>query len=207
MARQKITTLFNKNHITITKTETPGSFYKDGNGIYFLRSGGYDPYYYRHQRSHFERVSVVKESPLGFYYTKTEERLRPSVSSLGRNEVNDIGGYRIVVDNITYKISYVKRSGENEVKLKEDGLRPWQVVSGDGAMPEHLITALKDVLDNIITVAEDNKLKYENGKGAKELRKDLYRIFFGSEKGIRFQTDSEKILSHGFDLKTSFRKM
>lgn len=35
----------------------------------------------------------------------------------------------------------------------------------------------------------------------------LYRDLFGNEKGIRFQTDSEKIISHGFDLKTSFRKM
>ena len=34
----------------------------------------------------------------------------------------------------------------------------------------------------------------------------IYTDLFGDKNGIRFQTDSEKIMSHGFDLKYSFRK-
>lgn len=205
MARPKIKTLFNKNHITITKTENPGSFIKNHDGIYSLYTRGRDPYYYRYKNM-YEKVKVVKESPLGFYYTKEEQRLKPGIER-DNKDVNDISGYEVIVGNTIYKISYVSASGDNKIKPTEDGLRPWQVVAGDGSMPEHLIMALKDVLDSIITVVEDNKLTFTNNNyGAEYFRKSLYRDFFGNEKGIRFQTDSEKILSHGFDLKTSFRR-
>ena len=40
-----------------------------------------------------------------------------------------------------------------------------------------------------------------------ELRNKVFTDIFGSPKGIRYQTNEEKILSHGFDLKTSFRKV
>lgn len=204
MGRPKVRTLFNKNHITITKTENPGSFTR--NGIYSLYTRGRDPYYSRYKNM-YEKVKVVKESPLGFYYTKEEQRLKPGIEPHNK-DINVISGYEIIVGSTTYKISYVTQSGDNRITQKEDGLRPWQVVAGDGSMPEHLIMALKDVLDGIITVVEDNKLTYTNSNyGAEHFRKSLYRDFFGNEKGIRFQTDSEKILSHGFDLKTSFRNM
>ena len=38
-----------------------------------------------------------------------------------------------------------------------------------------------------------------------DLKNKLMVDMFGSIKGPRFQTDEEKILSHGFDLKESFR--
>lgn len=202
MARQKVKTLFNKNHISITKIENT---LNDKEGIESIRStGGYYPHYA--ERKHYEFVDVVKESPLGFYYTKSEQRVKqgsPDIREVRWKGTNSIGGYEIKLKTTTYKISYVNKSGENTVTT--DGLRPWEVVSGDGTMPEHLIFALKDVIDSIITIAEDHKLKFANGAGADCLKKYLYRTMFGNEKGIRFQTDSEKILSHGFDLKTSFR--
>ena len=34
----------------------------------------------------------------------------------------------------------------------------------------------------------------------------VFKELFGNVNGPRFQTNEEKILAHGFDLKTSFRK-
>ena len=39
-----------------------------------------------------------------------------------------------------------------------------------------------------------------------DLKTDVYEYIFGNKKGLRFQTDMEKLISHGFDAKYSFRK-
>ena len=75
-----------------------------------------------------------------------------------------------------------------------------------------MITSLMNEINKLLDIISENKLQYnpykeDNYKPSLDnLRKIIYKEVFGSEKGIRFQTDQEKILSHGFDLKTSFRK-
>ena len=40
-----------------------------------------------------------------------------------------------------------------------------------------------------------------------EVRRLIFTDLFGYPEGPKYQTNDEKILSHGFDLKTSFRNM
>jgi hypothetical protein len=40
-----------------------------------------------------------------------------------------------------------------------------------------------------------------------EVKKEIFTDLFGYPDGPKYQTNEEKILAHGFDLKTSFRKM
>ena len=39
------------------------------------------------------------------------------------------------------------------------------------------------------------------------VKKEIFTDLFGYPDGPKYQTNDEKILAHGFDLKTSFRKM
>ena len=82
-------------------------------------------------------------------------------------------------------------------------------------MSEHFIFDLKDCIDKLLDFIRFEKIliiecySFSNNieRDLNYVKNMLYRDLFGNEKGIRFQTDSEKIISHGFDLKTSFRKM
>ena len=38
-------------------------------------------------------------------------------------------------------------------------------------------------------------------------KREIFTDLFGYPEGPKYQTNEEKILSHGFDLKTSFRTM
>lgn len=189
------TTLFNKNHITIIKDSNVKNDYSYVN----IRS------VYASDSDYCNRVKkIIKcKSPLGFYYNKTTYVNKFNKSS--STNVIEVNG-----PNETYVITYLTHYNQNSIGTD---LRPWEVCEGEKSMPEHFIFALKDIIDKILIFVEENKLKiieryvlgeskYQNVKWLKDI---LYRDLFGSTKGIRFQTDKEKILSHGFDLKTSFR--
>ena len=144
------------------------------------------------------------KSPLGFYYDKTTYVNKHKKSS--STQIIEVCG-----SNENYVITYVTHYNQNRIGTD---LRPWEVCEGEKSMPEHFIFALKDIVDKILVFVEENKLKIKEhhffdkseNQDVKWLKDTLYRDLFGSTKGIRFQTDKEKILSHGFDLKTSFRK-
>ena len=79
---------------------------------------------------------------------------------------------------------------------------------------EHFIYALKDCIDGIIdeVIGCKNKILYRGTEkitqaNIEAFRGELYTDLFGHKRGIRFQTDSEKIMAHGFDIKTSFRNV
>jgi hypothetical protein len=78
--------------------------------------------------------------------------------------------------------------------------RPWEIVPGDKSFSDHFIEDLKREVDRIFEMAEENKIEIGDRK------RKVYRDLFGFPEGPKHMTDQEKILSHGFDLKESFRK-
>lgn len=92
--------------------------------------------------------------------------------------------------------------------------RPWEVVPESGDMPDHQVQALLKVVTDILTEVENSKAvikeyhKYDSERTLSfyDLKKELMVDLFGDIRGPRFQSNEEKILSHGFDLKESFRK-
>ena len=200
MARKIKKTLFSKNHITISKTKnvdhtTPYVEFK------IISNGSVCVPCTR------KTIDVIKESPLGFKYkTKETVKIDNSVNTEDKFIVN------VYLKKEEYEIVYPIVYGENRV---DNETRPWDIVEGDKSMPEHFIFDLKKVIDDIFDIIEGNKLQivdrynttYPYSMSYQELHDKIYVHLFGNKKGIRFQTDDEKILSHGFDKITSFRKM
>lgn len=198
--RIKETNLFNKNHIRIVRIDNCENNYQyyefnskcEDNSYGFNRSKIYDLY---------DEVKCV--SPLGFYYTKR----------VYKTQEHSFTKYRKLVINLytqTYIFTYIE--GYNGVYIGSD-VRPWEIYEGEKSMKDHMITSLMNEINKLLDIISDNKLQYNlyeeydsKKLSVEDLRKTIYKEVFGSDKGIRFQTDQEKILSHGFDLKTSFRK-
>lgn len=182
--KEKRTTLFNKNHIVITRIDNVTNL------VCGINSSSTE------SRLNNNSGYVIKkrESPLGFYYYK-------------RTYVSDASSYSrisrkiIELPNRTYMIVYMS---DYESKHVNREVRPWEIHPDDKPMAEHFIHDLKNVIDSILDDMTEYKSHFKLGIG--EYRNSLYETFFGDKRGIRFQTDSEKILSHGFDLKESFRK-
>ena len=113
--------------------------------------------------------------------------------------------------HIFYQLKYVTSCGENKIG-GEDGLRPWDIYPGDKDFPDSMVDALIKDVDEFFANAEHAKVKnfqtFSNtdSENINYVKKSVYKDLFGNEKGPRFQSNEEKILAHGFDLKTSFRK-
>lgn len=95
--------------------------------------------------------------------------------------------------------------------------RPWDLLGG--SFPDNYMWGLLDDINKIFDELSSfkNAKAFDRPKNLKdfvgtemtinELRRKIITDLFGDPKGPRFQTNDEKILAHGFDLKTSFRKM
>jgi hypothetical protein len=46
----------------------------------------------------------------------------------------------------------------------------------------------------------------ETREQIQHIKNEVYEYLYGNKNGLRVMTDEQKILAHGFDLKTSFRK-
>lgn len=196
--KNKKTTIFNKNHIMIIKenmqNEVCSVSYRNINN-------------YHYTNNYFKRIEnkVKCESPLGFYYYKTEYIHEPN-----NNSHSTISEFVIKLPTKTYTITYIN---SYESTCLNDDIRPWLIHPSDKPIPEHFIYDLKRIIDNILDEINGYKISinyytgdYTSPKDYKWLHDILYENLFGNVNGIRFQTDSEKIIAHGFDLKTSFRK-
>lgn len=187
-------TLFNKNHITITNES-----YESGYPSYCTMNckttvsqtlhWWCDPY-----------IIETKESPLGFYYTKKTKRKENYLE----NRLEEIVVY--FSSGEKYKIVYYVMYNSNYIGIDK---RPWEIAD-EKSMQEHFIYDLKDVIDLILErIKNEKRIKITNESfetDFNQLKNTIYTDLFGDKNGIRFQTDSEKIVSHGFDLKYSFRK-
>ena len=135
-------------------------------------------------------------SPLGFYYTKS--------SYYGHNDVyyKEVGTrekFIINFDGGYYEISYLRSM--NGVSIGHE-TRPWDLI-GNG-MSDHFIHDLEKVMNGIVEFLYTNK-DYQKNE-IEGFKNHVFTSLFGSPDGIKTQTNDGKILSHGFDLKYSFRK-
>lgn len=205
--RIKNTNIFNKNHILITKTEYNG---KNGIGVLIRNT---DNRTYIGKRESWVNSYYINEtfkSPLGFYYIKQITKYKG-----GSTDISDYKKWKEInvylPNNISYKITYITHCDNKTISAE---VRPWEVSADDKPMAEHFIFALKEEIDKIINLIDEHRLVLQRyvsymknvNLSLTEFKREIYKDLFGSEKGIRFQTDAEKILSHGFDLKSSFRK-
>ena len=192
--REKIVNIFNKNHITITRTENLQDKHHYGRIVH--QQEGYSKFFY-------PKKQVKLQSPLGFYYYKE--------ISLNNNNSSELIKLEISNGIIKYMLCYYRQEGKKNIGIE---IRPWELFE-DKPMSEHFIFDLKDCIDKLLEFIKFEKIliveyySFSNNieRDLNYIKNMLYSDIFGNEKGIRFQTDSEKIISHGFDLKTSFRKM
>ena len=227
MPREKKTTLFSKNHITIEKYENLQFYYttrqeinqdKTGRCYYgtsSIASRNIKKIEIEGKKIDDEHVEVTKESPLGFYYKQIVNITRQI----------QYGTRKTVVLEYHYKdtkyiLSFFIEYDDNRVEQTEDSIRPWDVVPGDKDFSDNNIKALTQELEKLFDVIESNGCKnvgerpsfYSRYHGSNyhqplnDVKRGIYKYMFGNPKGMRTQTNEEKILAHGFDLKSSFRK-
>lgn len=211
-------TLFNKNHILFDVYDT--NIHQQSYIILEKQhntSNKTDFSYKKPKKQTFEIVRT--KSPLGFYYDKiiynTEQSSRSNDS---RNTYMKI--WTFYIGSKTYKLSYYVEYNGTHVNQE---IRPWDICEGDKSMPDHYVNALltelnnmfadikvlksKDILDtSSYEVSSWNRFNKYNIKD-NDKKREIFTDLFGYPEGPKYQTNEEKILSHGFDLKTSFRKM
>lgn len=196
----KTTTIFNKNHISITKL----SGIKEGEySVHIVLNSGN---IHGENKPRYTTEKVKRVSPLGFYYYETI--YNPTDHLANSSSVKVI---YVTLNDVKYVISYLYRYGESKI---DNDLRPYEIHPNDKPLEEHFIYALKDCIDGIIdeVIGCKNKILYRGTEkitqaNIEAFRSELYTDLFGHKRGIRFQTDSEKIMAHGFDIKTSFRNV
>ncbi len=144
-----------------------------------------------------KRNCIIKcKSPLGFYYYKGEDNVRYNTTY---DEFGIRRKYIITFDGGRYEIKYLVSYNNTSICHET---RPWDL-SGNG-MPDHFIKDLEKVLNDIVDFMYGTKL-YDKEK-ISEFKNDVFTDLFGFPDGMKSQTNEGKILSHGFDLKMSFRK-
>ena len=205
--RNKTVKLFNKNHITLEMTILGGkvsNYYK----VYVFSTSYKDRNYYKSRYVPKKTKIVEKESPLGFVYSYKETTGGYWEKDYDENIDTTYYKCNIYLGNKIYSLTYPIKYNEQYVNAD---IRPWELL--DGCMSDHFVNDLLVELNKIIEEIKDNGIKeveYEskhiNNKSISDWKCDLYVSLFGHKDGPRYQTNDEKILSHGFDLVTSFRK-
>ena len=209
MARQKDVTLFNKNNIKITRhTDLPETSihtpYIEQKSI-LSSSGGEFKREDRRFYTIYETKEITLESPLGFYYTKKIQVIKDSGDT---TTDKTICVWNFWLDQKTkISISYITKFGDTGINVET---RPWEIADNT-AFEDHLVTDLKKVVDDIIDEFKRFKninviSKNVDITNLGDIKRKIYIDLFGYPEGPKFQTNEEKILSHGFDPKTSFRK-
>ena len=224
MSREVIKYKFNRNHVSIYTIRNPEGRSLDwacpryDTKTTCCRTNIVDPNRTKKQKTGKDYEEIKMESPLGFYYYK--RKYFPKFQ-----EVIDKDSYRTIntvsfidTENVIHILKFYTQYGENKAAGTEDGLRPWEICEGDNAMPDHMLTALWEDVNSFFNEMEAygiDKVYFTTGYIHSDLKRNypIYKVkqevceyLFGSVKGIRFQTDMEKLIAHGFDPKYSFRK-
>ena len=172
-----------------------------------------------------KRIVERLKSPLGFYYTKiTEPQSERKELVITKKKI-----WRFYVqNNVTYELIYYTEY--NGVRIGFE-TRPWDLMDNK-YIEDHFINSLIDDLNSIIADTSskervdegtlnpkgrwDRNNYHSRNEGINQTRyvgdltnvkKEIFTDLFGYPDGPKYQTNDEKILAHGFDLKTSFRKM
>lgn len=230
MGREIIRYKFNRNHVRIYTIQNPEGTskwwacprYDVNSTCKYVNTVDIDANLKRKQLKKGKTyIEVQKESPLGFYYTQRKYFGNDYHSTIDESSYRTINTLSFVdKDGLIHILTFYTRFGENKSARTEDGLRPWEICKGDNSMPDHMLQSLWEEVSSFFKEMESlniDKVYFTMGgqwlsstaKRDHELysvKKEVCEYLFGSIKGIRFQTDMEKIISHGFDPKYSFRK-
>lgn len=216
MAREKQTILYSRNGIRIVKTEN----FNNASNDYFrtftkqeviVRSSDnpVNPNYrYKYNNRNTNYIIETKQSKLGFYYTKKKFI---SYYNYIDNQHNDgisayYRHYEIAFDNNKYELIYpVELDYKGTIQKINVEMRPWDILPGYKGIPDNMIDVLVKQVQNFIDLLDEHKLILKNGDN-KYYRQTIMIDLFGYEDGPKIQSNNIKILSHGFDLKESFRK-
>ena len=168
---------------------------------------------------------ITKTSKLGFYYYHTIHHSEEKSKIIYSNTKTyaTLKKYTFQCNNKRYELSYPISCYDVSINIE---IRPWDILPGYKGIDDHFITDLyKDVI-TFFNIAEDNKVRlkttqkeYSLYRGSyfkdifstdmswvEETKKSVMRDLFGNENGPSVNYNDIKILSHGFDLKQSFRK-
>ena len=214
MAREKQTILYSRNGIRIVKTENFNNILND----YFrtftkqeviVRSSDnpVNPNYrYKYNNKNTNYIIETKQSKLGFYYTKkkfishsnTDNQHNDGISAYYRH-------YEIAFGDTKYELIYpIELDYKGIIQKIDVEMRPWDILPGYTGIPDNMIDVLVKQVQNFIDLLDEHKLILKNYD--KDYRKIIMIDLFGYEDGPKIQSNNIKILSHGFDLKESFRK-
>lgn len=206
---QKKKTIFNKNHVLL-------ELYLDEphNALHIKTS--LDSSGEAAKVIDTKETVVRKKSPLGFYYDKIEEeKIWSETTTVLKRR------YDFILPDRRYVLSFYESYLGNRVSQDQ---RPWEIADSK-SMEEHYIFDLLADIDAIYQEMSEVRKKdlidiprykddpYSHKRHSyyrhndNSFKRNLYKLLFGYETGPKFQTNEEKILSHGFDTKTSFRKM
>ena len=165
------------------------------------------------------------KSPLGFFYEKT-------ICSQTKAMITKSREFYFFIRRTEYLLSYPVQYSETGMEIKgvSQEERPWNIIPGDKSLKDNEISWLFQKLNLLFIELEKEKPEIitketylendNNGIGipvilpenvinfqsVSESRSTVMSDLFGYPQGPLQQTNNQKILSHGFDLKSSFRK-
>ena len=212
MKKENKKVLFSRNRISLTSEDTisQDAYVCSDIGLPNSLSSD-DGRYEKRTKTIRKKVTRKCESPLGFYYFK-DEFIEKEVDEPVDNSHVYIYEIYLVSKHHIYKLIIPRCQGSIRISVDT---RPWNIVSGYKSLSDNLIQDLFNILESIffelqndkayVAFKNNNKLE-KSSERLGQFKNKLYLSIFGNSKGPIQQTNSEKILSHGFDLKTSFRK-
>lgn len=153
----------------------------------------------------YEQVKVKCQSPLGFYYYKDKTISRDDMYKKPKSATYK--RYTILTDDskydLEYPIAYYANGDEQKINIE---MRPWDILPGYKGMPDNMINALFKETNKFLDILDEHIKYVELPPSYKSVKQSILFDLFGSEDGPKVQANDIKILAHGFDLKTSFRK-
>lgn len=216
--KEKTITLFSRNGIKITKVDyLDMTKWSNQDGLNMFVKNDIDSSLKR-KEDKTEIIAakkawdetITRESKLGFYYYQIVHHDAEN-AKIQCNDIYSSARFRTYVfkfDNKRFEMLYPVRCGDISINKET---RPWDILPGYKGIEDHFITDLYKEVIKFFEVAEVNRVAYKeeyvlNMSWIYDVRKEVMIDLFGDEKGPTVNYNNIKILSHGFDLKQSFRK-
>lgn len=229
--KEKLTILYSRNGIKITKTEfidmTKFSNQRDvGNLVKTSITQNI-----KKDNDNIEVIpakkawkeTITRISKLGFYYYEIKEHKAEKQKIIDHNKFGTATYKKLVFkfNDKKYELIYPIKCGEVSINKET---RPWDLLPGTNGIEDHFITDLYKEVIKFFDICEDERIGYQISpasygyNGSREavyakdmswvddIRKEVLRDLFGDENGPSVNYNNINILRHGFDLKQSFRK-
>lgn len=167
--------------------------------------------------------TIKRESKLGFYYYQKIEHKAEKQRIINHDKYDGATYKKLVFkfDDKRYEMIYPIKCGDISINRET---RPWDLLPGTTGIEDHFVADLYKEVIKFFDICEDERIGYQispahygysgskNAVYAKDMswvadvRKEVLKDLFGDENGPTINYNDIKILSHGFDLKQSFRK-